>query len=199
MTPRTSQICGRRSALLRSIEFAPPGAYRMPVRSPNAPAEQLEHTSQRDWLTTREPFIHPLSMMNVEPGALVFQCIFTASFLEHRSRLSSIDQGRPARRVSDACRPSNPPTEELQSASQGGGPTASDLIFHPLGMACFITNAKLFQVFDSLCRKEDPPTSLRTAFNTFQITTMTPVHSPAMTYRAMRPSTKSESIRIVIV
>lgn len=54
----------------------------------------------------------------------------------------------------------NPPTEELQYASQSSGPTAYDLIFHPLGMACFTANAEFFQVFESLCPKEDPPHQL---------------------------------------
>jgi len=76
-----------------------------------------------------------------------------------RALLRSIKVAPPGEYRMPVRRP-NPPTEETQSASQGGGPTARDLIFHPLGMACFITNAKFFQVFDSFCPKEDPPHQL---------------------------------------
>jgi hypothetical protein len=56
-------------AFLRSIKLAPPGAYRMPVRRPNLPAEELEHTSQRYWLIACDPLLHPLSMMGVKASA----------------------------------------------------------------------------------------------------------------------------------
>jgi hypothetical protein len=183
----------------------------MRIRNPNAPTEQLEHSSQRDWLITREPFIHPRSMMSVEPGTQFFQTFrsrdpkqnqfqpieynrehedkegqrqkgnekrsrelahwiiqINSSFSAYsrplfssigRALLRSIKVAPPGEYRMPVGRP-NPPTEELQSASQGGGPTARDLIFHPLGMACFITNAKFFQVFDSLCPKENPPHQL---------------------------------------
>src|ERR1700691_5933433 len=33
--------------LIRQIKFASPGAYRMPVRRPNSPAEKFEYRAQR--------------------------------------------------------------------------------------------------------------------------------------------------------
>jgi hypothetical protein len=86
----------------------------MRIRNPNAPTEQLEHSSQRDWLITREPFIHPSKSAD-------------------RGASERLPRWRADRARFD---------------------------FYLLGMACFITNAKFFQVFDSVCPKEDPPHQL---------------------------------------
>ena len=53
-------------AFLRSIKFAPPGAYRMPVRRPNPPAEELERAAQCDWRTARASLLSPLGIGFVE-------------------------------------------------------------------------------------------------------------------------------------
>jgi|ERR1700683_2977078 hypothetical protein len=58
---------------LRQVKFASPGAYRMPIRRPNPPAEKLEYTAQRNWLTACNPLLHPLSMMGIETGAEFFK------------------------------------------------------------------------------------------------------------------------------
>jgi hypothetical protein len=68
-----------------------------------------------------------------------------------RALLRSIKVAPPGEYRMPVRRP-NPPTEEHQYASQRDGSTACDLIFHPLGMACFTANAEVLQVFDFLCR-----------------------------------------------
>jgi hypothetical protein len=77
-----------------------------------------------------------------------------------RALLRSIKVAPPGEYRMPVRRP-NPPTEEHQYASQRDGSTACDLIFHPLGMACFTANAEFLQVFDSLCPKVDPPHQLQ--------------------------------------
>ena len=56
-------VAGATDVLLRRIEFPPPGAYRMPLGSPNPLTKELQHTSQRSWLPARNPLLHPLSMV----------------------------------------------------------------------------------------------------------------------------------------